>query len=181
LEYQGEQATTTFTPLAALAENTTYYWRIDEVGTGSVTTGAVWSFTTAQVPYSQWISTNYPSLTGSDALPGSDPDGDGLNNLGEFAFGSNPTSGASDGRLAGKLATVNGSQAFTYTLPARNGSVFTNGAPATSAPIDGIIYQVLASTGLATWNSPIERITGSDATAIHSTLPAPVSLRQESD
>jgi hypothetical protein len=38
--------------------------------------------------YQQWMFDN--ALTGNDALPGEDPDGDGLNNLQEYAFGMNP-------------------------------------------------------------------------------------------
>jgi hypothetical protein len=44
-EFQGNQAGTSFDP-GALANSTTYYWRIDEVNTAGTTTGAVWSFTT---------------------------------------------------------------------------------------------------------------------------------------
>jgi len=40
------QTATTYDP-GTLAEVTTYYWRIDEVGAGGTTTGIVWSFTTA--------------------------------------------------------------------------------------------------------------------------------------
>jgi len=47
-EFQGNQAGTTFDP-ATLANDTTYYWRIDEVGPGGTTTGNVWSFTTEAV------------------------------------------------------------------------------------------------------------------------------------
>lgn len=43
-------------------------------------------------PYDSWL-TNYPTLQGSDALPASDPDGDGYANSMEFAFGGNPTVG----------------------------------------------------------------------------------------
>jgi hypothetical protein len=43
--YQGNQAATTFDP-GTMANDTTYYWRIDEVNAGGTTTGAVWSFTT---------------------------------------------------------------------------------------------------------------------------------------
>jgi hypothetical protein len=43
--FQGNQAATTFDP-GALANDTTYYWRIDEVNAGGTTTGTVWSFTT---------------------------------------------------------------------------------------------------------------------------------------
>jgi len=44
-EYMGNQAATTFEP-GTLANDTTYYWRIDEVNTEGTTTGTVWSFTT---------------------------------------------------------------------------------------------------------------------------------------
>jgi hypothetical protein len=43
--YQGNQAGTTFDP-GTLANNTTYYWRIEEVNAGGTNTGTVWSFTT---------------------------------------------------------------------------------------------------------------------------------------
>jgi hypothetical protein len=45
LEFQGNQAGTSFSP-GELQLNTTYYWRIDEVNSVGTTTGAVWSFTT---------------------------------------------------------------------------------------------------------------------------------------
>ncbi|MHC4396332.1 MAG: beta strand repeat-containing protein [Planctomycetota bacterium] len=44
-ELQGNQTATTFDP-GTMANNTTYYWRIDEVNAAGTTTGAVWSFTT---------------------------------------------------------------------------------------------------------------------------------------
>ncbi len=43
------QAETTYDP-GTMAEVTTYFWRIDEVGAGGTTTGVVWSFTTAAAP-----------------------------------------------------------------------------------------------------------------------------------
>jgi len=43
--FQGNRTTTTFDP-GTMALATTYYWRIDEIGSGVTTTGAVWSFTT---------------------------------------------------------------------------------------------------------------------------------------
>jgi hypothetical protein len=45
LEYQGTSATTNFTP-AALAAQTTYFWRVDEIRGTNMSQGAVWSFTT---------------------------------------------------------------------------------------------------------------------------------------
>ena len=44
-EYNGNQTLTTFDP-GSLSQNTTYYWRIDEVNSYGTTPGVVWSFTT---------------------------------------------------------------------------------------------------------------------------------------
>jgi len=44
-ELQGNQTATTFEP-GTMSNNTTYYWRIDEINAGGTTTGTVWSFTT---------------------------------------------------------------------------------------------------------------------------------------
>ena len=46
-EYLGQVSSATFTPAAALATNTTYYWRVDEVYGTNIVAGAVWNFTTA--------------------------------------------------------------------------------------------------------------------------------------
>ncbi|MHC4739837.1 MAG: hypothetical protein ACYS9Y_13105, partial [Planctomycetota bacterium] len=47
--FQGNQAAATFDP-GTMANDTTYYWRIDEVNAGGTTTGTVWSFTTEDTP-----------------------------------------------------------------------------------------------------------------------------------
>ncbi len=44
-------------------------------------------------PFEQWVAT-YPGLSGSSAVSQADPDHDGLSNQVEFAFGTDPTSGA---------------------------------------------------------------------------------------
>jgi hypothetical protein len=48
-DFRGNQAGTSFDP-GALAIETTYYWRIDEVNGDGTTTGTVWSFTTETAP-----------------------------------------------------------------------------------------------------------------------------------
>ncbi|MHC4395701.1 MAG: DNRLRE domain-containing protein [Planctomycetota bacterium] len=48
-ELQGNQTATTFDP-GTMTNNTTYYWRIDEVNAGGTTLGTVWSFTTIVAP-----------------------------------------------------------------------------------------------------------------------------------
>ncbi|MHC4396964.1 MAG: hypothetical protein ACYS1A_15080, partial [Planctomycetota bacterium] len=45
-EFQGNQTATTFEP-GTMANDTTYYWRIDEINAVGTTTGSVWNFTTA--------------------------------------------------------------------------------------------------------------------------------------
>lgn len=48
-EYKGNRTSKAYTP-SALSGATTYYWRIDTLGTGGTAKGAVFSFTTAQPP-----------------------------------------------------------------------------------------------------------------------------------
>jgi hypothetical protein len=51
--FQGNQTATTFDP-GTMANDTTYYWRIDEINTEGTTTGAVWSFTTESAGLLPW-------------------------------------------------------------------------------------------------------------------------------
>jgi fibronectin-binding autotransporter adhesin len=72
-------------------------------------------------PYASWL-TNFPSLSGTNAVPTADPDGDGFINEMEFAFGGNPTIGTpalltaasqSGNALFSFVADTN---SFTYTV-----------------------------------------------------------------
>jgi len=47
--FQGNQTATTY-DTGTMANDTTYYWRIDEVNAAGTTTGIVWSFTTEAAP-----------------------------------------------------------------------------------------------------------------------------------
>jgi hypothetical protein len=53
LVFQGNQTGTSFVP-GTLANDTSYYWAIDEVNSVGTTPGSVWSFTTAPAP-SGWV------------------------------------------------------------------------------------------------------------------------------
>jgi len=81
--------------------------------------------------YTNWL-TNYPSLTGTNALPGADPDGDQFTNEKEFAFDGNPTIG---------------SPAFLTAVKVGTNSVFNYVARKT--PPGGVTYQVQSTTNLA--------------------------------
>jgi parallel beta-helix repeat protein len=56
----GNQSGTTYSP-GSMAVNTTYYWRIDEVGPGGTTSGNVWSFTTAALAMPTKATTPIPA------------------------------------------------------------------------------------------------------------------------
>ncbi|MHC4739491.1 MAG: beta strand repeat-containing protein, partial [Planctomycetota bacterium] len=72
--YQGNQTATTFDP-GSMANDTTYYWRIDEVNAAGTTTGNVWSFTTVAAPagdveiIGSWLSgTTHTAESGTNRL-----------------------------------------------------------------------------------------------------------------
>ncbi|MHC4740110.1 MAG: hypothetical protein ACYS9Y_14470, partial [Planctomycetota bacterium] len=68
--FQGNQAATTFEP-GTMANDTTYYWRIDEVNAGGTTTGAVWSFITIVAAPGQ-ASTPSPADSATSVSVGAD-------------------------------------------------------------------------------------------------------------
>jgi len=113
-------------------------------------------------PFAQWISTNYPQLTGADAQPAADPDKDGLSNLDEFAFDGNPASGKDTGKLRSRVETVGGEKALVITLPVRTGATFGGGAPLT-AVIDGVTYTIGGSNDLGAWTQTVAEIATSAA------------------
>jgi hypothetical protein len=127
-------------------------------------------------PFDTWIS-NYPSLTGSDALPGADPDGDGIDNEGEFGFDGNPDDGSDNGKVFAVIAdgddTADTADELILTVAMRTGAVFpASGAPLVSSAVDGIVYQVEGSIDLATFATQVNL----EATAVGTAgLPAPSS------
>ena len=80
--------------------------------------------------YTTWLG-EYTFAEGADTTPTGDPDGDGLNNQQEYAFGLDPTSGSSVNPCSPLLGTQ-----FSYTRRATS----------------DLIYTVEYSTDLATWN-----------------------------
>ncbi len=142
--YRGEQATTTFTPSAALTNSTTYYWRIDEVGTGGVTPGTVWSFTTIApvLPYVQW-ATEQGLTPGPDTAITADPEADGRSNLLEYVLGGsaltadpafNPTITNSAANLVYTFSRTDRSEADT-TLVVQYGSSLLTVGTWTNVPV----------------------------------------------
>ena len=90
--------------------------------------------------YDDWMAT-FPSITApADKLSTADPDGDGLTNQEEYAFGLDPSSGSSVNPITVPLDKTTGM--FSYTRRA---------TPA----ITGLTYTVQTSTDLATWTTDV--------------------------
>ena len=135
--YLGEQASTTYTPSVALANATTYYWRIDEVGAGGVTPGPVWSFTTVAPvpPYDQWAAEQTLTPGVNDVIT-ADPDADGRANLLEYILGGaartadpifNPTATNSGANVVYAFARADRSETDTTLVVQYGTSLLTTG------------------------------------------------------
>jgi len=96
--------------------------------------------------FGSWISTHYPGL--SDKSAAGDPDGDGMSNKAEYAFGLDPSSGASCNPIKTPLDKTTGT--FSYTR--RVGTGYT--------------YRVWTSTDLVSpWTEDTTAVQNVDSTA----------------
>jgi autotransporter-associated beta strand protein len=94
----------------------------------------------------------YTDLTGDDALPGADPDGDGLSNLAEFIMGGTaPNSGSAANRPV--EAVTDGHLTISMLVP--SGATFA-GSPSPSATVQDVQVAVGGSLDLATFARPVE-------------------------
>ena len=103
---------------------------------------------TGTTPYNNWAVSK--GLTALNNGPGQDPDNDGATNLAEFGFNGNPLSGSDHGQTY--VLTADGDadtlKELILTAAVRKTAVFTAGAPATSALVDGIVYSIEGGTAL---------------------------------
>ncbi len=102
-------------------------------------------------PYDLWATSK--GLDGSNNGKLADPDKDGLENILEFALDGDPLSSTRDGKSRAAIADVDPGagvdQAFTLTIPVRNGAVFSGPGDLVSAAVDHVIYTIQGSIGLA--------------------------------
>ncbi|WP_265594840.1 autotransporter-associated beta strand repeat-containing protein [Haloferula sp. BvORR071] len=156
------QAAGTWGSLSSTATNKTA--RITGTGILNVLTGAVGG------AYDSWASA--AGLTGANNGKTVDADGDGLDNITEFALDGPPLSGAVGGKMVSKIATIGGQQVLTLTLPVRSGASFSGTTELVSGAVDGVIYRIQGSAVLASFPLQVLEVTGADATALQSGLPA---------
>ena len=121
--------------------------------------------TVSSEPFQPWIATYFPTPGDPRAAKDADPDGDGLNNLQEFAFDSDPTAPASSGKVRSRVTTIGSDQVLVITLPVRGTSsspAFT-GDTAKSATVDSLIYTISGSLDLASWDQAVTEVTPAES------------------
>lgn len=117
--------------------------------------------------YDAWANTS--GLTAANNGKSMDPDGDGLSNLGEFAFDDAALSGKSSGKVVLKKATIDGKDYLTLTLPVLTGATFNE--EMVSNAVSGVIYTIQGSEDLSAFTLEVVEVTGTDAAAIQADLP----------
>ena len=140
-------------------------------GTGSIKVAG------ATTPFEDWIGEKYPQLTGNDALPGADPDRDGVPNLLEFMLNADPTNPASRGKSAVRLANTNATPGdeLIYVVALRSGAVFgpDPNNQAQVATVDEVTCRVAGSLNLAAFNAIVQTLPLPLNPALTAGLPAP--------
>jgi fibronectin-binding autotransporter adhesin len=124
-------------------------------------------------PFNAWaLSKGLTGAPGFENGKAADPDNDGKDNLYEFAFDGDPLSGANDGKVVGKIATVGGNQVLTLTLPVRNGAIFSaSSGDQLSALIDALYYRIEGDETLVPFADTITEVTTGEQTTIQLGLP----------
>jgi alpha-L-rhamnosidase len=125
-------------------------WPLAQLHQGWLHLGAyesLWEFDnlriTTEFPgtdYQTWIQKFFPGASDPSVVDASaDPDSDGLNNLSEYAFGLNPSNGASVNPIAAQLDRVSGRFSYTRRL----------------AQLTALTYSIWFSTDLLNWAQDI--------------------------
>ncbi|MFM2170497.1 MAG: hypothetical protein RI957_726 [Verrucomicrobiota bacterium] len=106
--------------------------------------------------YDEWMNL-YPSITGDDRLEAADPDGDGLSNFQEYAFGLNPSSASSVNPISQVLDKTSG--VFKYTRRATPTSTSVAYTYESSTTLSGDWPGFTAVSEVSNNASPVEEIT----------------------
>lgn len=120
-------------------------------------TGQV-TMSVAATPFQTWAATNGLG-SGNNAII-DNPDGDGANNLLEFAFDGNPLSGSSSGQIheltVDSDADGDTDKELILTIAVRTGAPAFTGTTSKSSTIDGITYTVEGSTDLVDFTTAVQ-------------------------
>ncbi len=105
-------------------------------------------------PFTAWINANYPAL--SDKTAGGDPDGDGMTNDQEFAFGLNPSSGSSVNPITALPDKTTGIFSYTRLDPVVSGRTYTI---MTSTDLDDWAPDAAATQQVTGTNGDVQTVT----------------------
>ncbi len=94
-------------------------------GTESGTQQVTATITDDDPDFAPWIDAYYPTVGDPRALPGADPDGDGLTNHEEYAFGLDPSSGSSASPITVQLDRATGLFSYTRRKPSLTRLAYT--------------------------------------------------------
>jgi hypothetical protein len=138
--------------LTGLTPDTTYHYRISATNIWGTVAGLDGQFTTAKTAYQIWAES--AGVTGTNSGPTQNKDSDGLTNLEEYAFGTNPN--ASDSgpiELNGSSVVKRGSPIVTVGTNGTTvdpNAVFCRRKDAASV---GLTYTVQFSADMTTWST----------------------------
>ena len=113
----------------------------DSINYNTVTLSVLVTVNPVQTPIESWGSKF--GLSGVNALANADPDGDGLNNAGEYAFVTSPTDGAS---RAVVQSSISGGIKITWLQRSGVTYVVKSGTDLKTGLIPGIVSQVKVSS-----------------------------------
>jgi hypothetical protein len=139
---------------------TTYY--IQAAGFGDEAASNIlldWSFVVPDPPnpYADWALFYF--IPGEpDGAMEMDPDNDGMNNLQEYAFDEDPTSGAASGHMRTSIEDDGDQKALMLTVAVADSAVFT-GSPSLSATAEGVVYTLEGGNDLSGFNQVVTEVT----------------------
>lgn len=108
--------------------------------------------------FGNWMSANYPQLTGDDALPGADPDGDGLSNLLEYYMDLNPTA-IGGGGSAKVVATKGNPSGLSITYRRSKNAAGVTGSVGWSSSLDSGVWNTNGVTEVVVDMGTYEQVT----------------------
>ncbi|WP_193211647.1 LamG-like jellyroll fold domain-containing protein [Luteolibacter marinus] len=109
--------------------------------------GEVQALTIPTGLYSTWVNTNYPGL--ADKSPGADPDGDGMTNEDEFAFGLDPGNPGSVNPIVILPDAATGEFSYQRLHP----------------DLSGLTCTIMVSTNLIDWDPDLAATAGQSVSA----------------
>lgn len=130
---------------------------IASVGTFSLSPDGrslIWTAIPVTDPFTPWIN-SFPAITNPLLKSKSaDADGDGIDNLSEFALDGDPSNPTDSGKSRGIVSAFSGSRHFSLTLPIRSGTSFSGPGDLVSAPANSLIYRLQGTYNLSDFTSP---------------------------